>query len=119
MLWLRSHIIQATDIKEVADWYEKVLEKKPYFEAECYIGFEAGGFELGVFQRKKDEISVWNNIEVYWGVEDINKEFQRLQDLWATPKESPVEVGGWIIMATVADPFGNMFWIIFNPIFQG
>jgi len=118
MLWLRSHIIQAHDIKEVANWYEKVLEKKPYFTADQYIGFDAGGFELGIFKRESDYIQLGNNVEVYWWVEDIDGEFQRLQDLWATAKESPIEVGWGIIMATVEDPFGNIFGIIYNPLFK-
>lgn len=118
MLWLRSHIIQAHNIKEVSDWYEKVLQKKPYFTAECYIWFDVWGFELGIFKREVSEIIFWNNIEVYWWVEDIDAEFQRLQDLWATPKDIPIDVWGGITMATVVDPFGNIFGIIYNPNFE-
>lgn len=119
MLGLRSHIIQSTDIQPVADWYEKVLQKKPYFTADQYIGFDAGWFELGIFKRGNSEITVGNNVEIYWGVEDVVSEFQRLQELWATPKDAPIEVGGGIIMATVIDPFGNVFGIIYNPEFKG
>jgi len=119
MLWLRSHIIQATDIQEVAGWYEKVLEKKPYFTADQYIGFDAGGFELGIFKRDTGYLKIGNNVEVYWWVEDIDAEFQRLQTLWAKPLEKPIEVGGGIIMATVEDPFNNIFGIIYNPTFKG
>lgn len=118
MLGLRSCIFQAENVREVADWYEKVLDKKPYFEADAYIGFDVWGYELGIFYRDAEYIQKGNNVEIYWGVDDIEAEFQRLQTLWASIHESPTEVGGGIIMASVLDPFGNVFGIIYNPLFQ-
>lgn len=117
MLGLRSHIIQTEDIGEVAAWYEQVLQKKPYFQNENYVGFEAGGFELGIFKRENWYIETWNNIEVYWGVEDIESELERLIHLWAIKKDDLVDVGGGIIMASVIDPFWNFFGIMYNPNF--
>ncbi|MDA9129238.1 VOC family protein [Candidatus Gracilibacteria bacterium] len=115
MLGLRSHIIQAEDIVAVAAWYEKVLNKKPYFQAECYIGFDAGGCELGIFQRESGYTEIGNNIEIYWGVEDISSELTRPIELGATKKDDVVDVGGGVFMASVIDPFGNFFGIIYNP----
>ncbi len=115
MLGLRSCIFQAEDIKTVADWYKQVLWKDPYFEAECYIGFDAGWFELGIFKREAWYIQQWNNIEVYWWVEDIAWELERLVGLGATKKDDLVDVGWGIVMASVIDPFWNFFGIIYNP----
>lgn len=117
MLGLRSHIIQAEDIREVASWYEKVLQKKPYFEADMYIGFDAWWCELGIFKREPWYIKTWNNIEIYWWVEDVNSELKRLIELWWTQKDAPVEVWWGIVMWSVIDPFWNFFGIIYNPHF--
>lgn len=118
MLGLRSCIFQHHDIVSVADWYEKVLQKKPYFTAERYIGFDVGGYELGIFQREEALITPGTNIEIYWGVESVESELQRLIELWATQRDAPTEVGGGIVMASVIDPFWNIFGMIYNPIFK-
>lgn len=120
MLGLRTHIVRAENIKEVADWYTQVFEQKPYFESKAYIGFEVGGFEFGVFQIFPwQEISSWKNIHIYWGVEDIESEYQRILELGATSYGEPTNVGGDIVTAEVIDPFGNIFGIIYNPEFKG
>ena len=118
-MWgLRSCILQSSDIKSVADWYSQVFQKAPYFEAECYIGFDVEGFELGIFYRPETDIQMGNNVEIYWGVDDVEWELVRLIELWATKKDDPVDVGEGIIMATAIDPFGNILGIIYNPNFR-
>lgn len=118
MLGLRSCIFGSDNIKKVSDWYQQVLEKKPYFENENYIGFDVSGYELGIFKRESSYIRIGNNVEIYWGVEDIESELERLLSLWASVHETPVEVGGGIIMTSIKDPFGNIFGLIYNPHFS-
>jgi len=118
MLWLRSCIFQSDDIKKVSDWYEIALNSKPYFENENYIGFDIGGYELGIFRRESDYLQKWNTVEIYWGVEDAQWELDRLVWLGASPKDLPTDVGAGIIMASVIDPFGNFFGLIYNPNFK-
>ena len=54
----------------------------------------------------------------YWGVDDIQAEYQRLLKLGATVVEAPMDVGEKIMVATVADPWGNHIGLIFNPHFR-
>lgn len=118
MLGLRSCIFQSDDITAVSTWYKKVLETDPYFENENYIGFDIGWYELGIFKRESSYISSGNNVEIYWGVEDISSQLKKLLSLWAK-LESPLTDVGWdIIMASVRDPFGNIFGLIYNPNFS-
>lgn len=119
MLGLRSCIFQSDDIEPLAQWYEKVLDKKPYFTAEAYIGFDVWWYELGIFKRDKEYLKPGNMVEIYWWVDDIEIELARLIDLWAIQYEAPVDVGWGIVMAAVKDPFWNIFGIISNPQFQG
>ena len=53
----------------------------------------------------------------YWGVANADEAWARLLKQGATPASPVREVGGGIRVATVKDPFGNVFAIIENPHF--
>ena len=57
-------------------------------------------------------------VVAYWGVADAEAEFRRLIELGATERSAVQEVGEGIRVATVFDPFGNIFGIIENPHFK-
>ncbi len=54
----------------------------------------------------------------YWGVENIQQEYDRLLALGATMHEAPTNVGGELMVATVYDPWGNIIGLIYNPSFK-
>ena len=114
---LRTVIYHVDDLQKAKEWYSKVLSIKPYFDEPFYVGFNVGGFELGLDPDMKG-ISKGNNVVAYWGVKDAKAAYQRVQELGAKKHGDPQEVGGGIIVATVTDPFGNVFGIIENPHFK-
>lgn len=119
MLGLRTHIVRSKDIETVAQWYEKVFETKRYFQNESYIGLEVAGFEFGVFKIfPGEEITIWENVNMYWWVDNIEQEFKRLVWLWVVAKTDIMDVGEGVKMADLIDPFGNFFGIIYNPNFN-
>jgi len=59
-----------------------------------------------------------SNVIAYWGVPDARAAHQRVQELGATNHSDPQDVGEGVIVATVTDPFGNVFGIIENPHFK-
>lgn len=109
-LGLRSAFYPAPDIEAAKAWYTKVLGKAPYFDQPFYVGFDVGGFELGLVPDAQ-------GVEASWGVADARAEYQRLLALGATSASEPRDVGEGIIVATVRDPFGSLFGIIENPHF--
>ena len=112
---LRTVIYPVTALGEATEWYRRVLDRAPYFDQPFYVGFEVGGFELGLVP---DGVPGTAGATAYWGTEDVQAELARLVELGATV-ESPVEdVGGGIRVATVRDPYGNLFGIIENPHFD-
>lgn len=117
MLGLRTHIVRTENIKEVSDWYKKIFQKEPYFENEWYIGFDIQGFEFWVFKADVEQTKN-HSINMYWWVEDIQDEYERIIQLWAKSLCQPVNVWGNILMADLQDPFGNFFGIIYNPDFR-
>ena len=114
---LRTVIYHVEDLQKAKEWYSNVLGIKPYFDEPFYVGFNVGGFELGLDPDMKG-ISKGNNVVAYWGVKDAKAAYQRIQGLGARKHSDPQEVGGGIIVATVTDPFGNVFGIIENPHFK-
>jgi predicted enzyme related to lactoylglutathione lyase len=117
LLGLRTVIYQVNDLNLAKRWYADVLGIEPYFDEPFYVGFNVGGFELGLQSDVPANVAV-ENVVAYWGVADIDAEYDRLLKLGATSKSGVQDVGGDIKVATVHDPFGNAFGLIFNPHFN-
>lgn len=114
---LRTALYPAPDLPRAKAWYASVLGKPPYFDEPFYVGFNVGGFELGLVPDAPLATSRGGSV-AYWGVEDVTATYARLIELGATAHEPPTEVGGGIVVACVADPFGNLLGLIFNPHFK-
>jgi predicted enzyme related to lactoylglutathione lyase len=112
---LRTVIYPVTQLNEATDWYRRVLDKAPYFEQPFYVGFEVGGFELGLIP---DGLPGSTGATAYWGTPDAAAELARLTSLGATVESPLADVGDGIRVATVRDPYGNLFGIIENPHFD-
>jgi len=116
-LGLRTIVIKVDDIVAAREWYTEVLGTKPYFDEPFYVGFNVAGYELGLQPKERISDVPSSAVTPYWGVEDVESAYQRLLSLGATSVEAPVNVGGPLVVASVSDPWGNVFGIIFNPEF--
>ena len=112
LLGLRTAIYHTPDINAGKLWYTKVLGFPPYFDQPFYVGFNVGGFELGLTPDAGKSAA-----GAYWGVKDIESVLARLLELGAEPRTDIQDVGEGIRVADVLDPFGNVFGIIENPNF--
>ncbi len=45
---LRTVIYAASDLQKAKEWYTQALGKEPYFDQPFYVGFNVGGYELGL-----------------------------------------------------------------------
>ena len=117
-LGLRTTIYKVGDITNAKKWYSKAFGIEPYFDQPFYVGFNIGGFELGLQPEKEPIENKTENVITYWGVNDISEAYKKLIELGAIENEKPYNVGGEIITATVKDPFGNIIGIIYNPEFK-
>lgn len=114
---LRTAVYIVPDLKKATEWYEKILGTAPYYDTEYYVGFNIGGFELGLHPGDGDVV-YGNNVHAYWGVDDINATLDKLVAAGASISEKPMDVGENIILASVKDPWDNIFGIINNPHFK-
>jgi predicted enzyme related to lactoylglutathione lyase len=116
-LGLRTAIYYVPDIEQAKAWYRSVLGIDPYFDQPFYVGFNVGGFELGLHPAGAEQAPGAAGVAAYWGVEQLAPVWARLLELGAMPIEKPQDVGGGIQVAAVQDPFGNRLGIIENPHF--
>lgn len=114
---LRTVIYRVPDLPRAKAWYSSAFGIQPYFDEPFYVGFNIGGYELGLDPNAPD-VTVGNNTVTYWGVPDIATAHERLVEHGASPREAITDVGGGIKVAAVADPFGNLIGIIENPHFK-
>lgn len=114
-LGLRTALYPAPDLDRGKAWYSQVLGIEPYFDQPFYAGFSVAGYELGLVP---DVVPGKTGTQAYWGVADAEKELDRLISLGAELHEPLKDVGEGIKVASVLDPFGNVFSIIENPHFK-
>jgi predicted enzyme related to lactoylglutathione lyase len=114
---LRTVSYYAPNLDLAKAWYERVLGIPPYFDEPFYVGFSVGGYELGLDPDASTTPGGPGGSVVYWGVSDAQAALDRLLSLGATERTGVLDVGGKIKVATVLDPFGNIFGIIENPHF--
>ena len=87
MLGLRTTIYKVSDMEKAKKWYTKVFQIAPYFDEPFYVGFNIAGYERGL-QPEKEPIPLGGtkieSVISYWGVNEIEKEYQRFIALGAT-----------------------------------
>lgn len=118
ILGLRTTIYKVSDIEKAKNWYEKAFETKAYFNEPYYVGFNIGGYELGLQPEEGPKGEKIESVVSYWGVEKIQEVYDRLIALGATENEKPYNPGGEMMTATLKDPFGNVIGLIYNPYFK-
>ena len=115
---LRTVVYRAADLSKAKAWYTAVLGIEPYFSEPFYVGFNVGGFELGLDPDVEGVAEGTGGVIAYWGVENADAALARLIELGATPHREVQEVGGGIRVASVIDPAGNILGVMENPHFK-
>jgi len=114
---LRTVIYAANDLEKAKEWYSEVLSQPPYFSEPFYVGFNVGGYELGL-DPDTSHVRTGDNAVAYWGVADAKAAYTRLLALGARDNSPVRDVGEGILVGSVLDPFGNVLGIIQNPHFK-
>jgi lactoylglutathione lyase len=117
-LGLRTASYKVGDLSKAKEWYTKAFETEPYFDEPFYVGFNIGGYELGLMPEDKPTLIKIESTVAYWGVNEIDKVFNNFIELGATKDQEPTNVGGELMIASVKDPWGNIIGFIFNPEFK-
>lgn len=118
ILGLRTTIYRVGNIDAAKKWYVQAFQVDPYFDEPYYVSFEIGGYELGLQPEVIPTKNKMEGVVAYWGVNELEDEFDRFLTLGATVHEKPKDVGGGVRVATVIDPWGNPIGLIYNPHFK-
>jgi predicted enzyme related to lactoylglutathione lyase len=115
---LRTSIYVVDDLSRAKAWYTEALGFKPYFDQPFYVGFNVGGFELGLMPTEGETRPGAGGTLTYWGVPDAEAALARLVEMGASAFHPLQDVGDGVKVAVVRDPFGNLFGVIENPHFE-
>ena len=70
-LGLRTVIYAAPDLAKAKEWYSKAVGIKPYYDQPYYVGFNVGGYELGLDPNAKHVGP--GGATAWWGVASITE----------------------------------------------
>ena len=115
---IRTVVYKVNDLEKAKLWYTDLLGEAPYFDQPFYVGFNIAGYELGLHPHEKSNIEKSDSVLMYWGVANVEFEYNRMIELGATSHEKPTNVGGEIVVASVKDAWGNIIGLICNPEFS-
>jgi predicted enzyme related to lactoylglutathione lyase len=110
---LRTVIYPSSDLKAAKEWWTDFLGVAPYFDEPFYVGFNVGGYELGVIPTE----DATSTPTTYWAVDDVPDAIAEAEARGATVREAPQEVGDGIIVASIENPHGHLVGLIYNPHF--
>jgi len=113
-LGLRTVIYPAPDLPASKAWFTKIIGRDPYFDEPFYVGYEVGGYELGL----NPNADVADGAVTYWGVPDADVAFAALLAAGAVQHSAVTEVGEGIRVGEVREAGGSVLGIIENPHFK-
>lgn len=79
-LGLRTVIYGAPDLDQTKQWYSSALGFEPYFDQPFYVGYNVGGYELGL---DPDATTGAAGAVAYWGMTSVQETYDRLLTLGA------------------------------------
>jgi predicted enzyme related to lactoylglutathione lyase len=114
---LATVIYHVPDLDRAKAWYASVFQQQPYFDQPFYVGFNIGGYELGLHPDESGTRAGSGGTVAYWRVPEIESAVRHFRASGAQIMEPVQEVGEGIKVAAVSDPFGNLVGLIENPHF--
>jgi catechol 2,3-dioxygenase-like lactoylglutathione lyase family enzyme len=113
-LGLRTVVYPAPDLAASKAWWIAVLGIQPYFDQPFFVGFNPGGYELGLDPGADPSVGP----RTYWGVRDIAAAAAHMIATGAVVVEPAQEVGEGIKLGTFRNPLGFLVGLIENPVFK-
>jgi catechol 2,3-dioxygenase-like lactoylglutathione lyase family enzyme len=113
-LGLRTVIYPAANLSASRDWFTNLLGQEPYFDQPFYVGFNVGGYELGLLPDAPAD----RGPVTYWGVAALGPAVEAATAAGAELVDQPQDVGEGIKVAAVREPGGSLLGLIENPNFK-
>jgi predicted enzyme related to lactoylglutathione lyase len=105
---VHSAIIWTDDMGRLLPFYRDVLGLGTQMEADGFAVLSGGKLALGVHSEVKGAAKDPNRLMVNLSVDDCQAEYERLKGQGVKFLREPSEDQGGVIIATLADPDGNL-----------
>jgi predicted enzyme related to lactoylglutathione lyase len=99
-----------SDLPAAKTVYTALLGVPPETDESYYVGFETGGQHIGLVPNGGPQ--AMTSPVAYWHVPDIEAKLAEVTAAGATLKDPVRDVGGGRLVATVADPDGNVLGLL-------
>lgn len=107
---IKTVLHPVSDLAKAKPVYAALLGTEPQADEAYYVGFEAAGQHIGLLPGGGPQ--GMTSPVAYWHVADIEAKVAEVTAAGATLKEPVRNVGGGRLVATVADPDGNVLGLI-------
>ncbi len=107
---LKTVLHPVTDLERAKAVYTALLGMEPTADSAYYVGYEAEGQQIGLVPNAAAQ--GMTSPVAHWHVSDIEAKLAEVTAAGATVKQAPREVGGGRLVATFADPDGNILGLI-------
>jgi predicted enzyme related to lactoylglutathione lyase len=102
-----------SDLARAKPVYAALLGVAPTADSPYYVGFETAGQQIGLVPGGGPQ--GMTSPVAFWHVADIEAKLAEVTAAGATVTEAAHEVGGGRLVATVADPDGNVLGLLQDP----
>jgi predicted enzyme related to lactoylglutathione lyase len=109
-LGVRTVLHPVTDLAKAKAVYSALLGIAPQADGDYYVGFDAGGQHIGLVPGGGPQ--GMTSPVAYWHVPDIEAKLAEVTAAGATVREPAHDVGGGRLVATFADPDGNVLGLL-------
>jgi predicted enzyme related to lactoylglutathione lyase len=107
---IKTVLHPVSDLAAAKAVYAALLGGPPQTDEPYYVGFEAGGQHIGLVPGGGPQ--GMTSPVAYWHVPDIEAKLAEVTAAGATVTEPAHDVGGGRLVATVADPDGNVLGLL-------
>jgi predicted enzyme related to lactoylglutathione lyase len=110
---IKTVLHPVTDLAAAKAVYSALLGMEPQHDAEYYVGYDAGDQHIGLVPGGGPQ--GMTSPVAYWHVSDIEAKLAEVTAAGATVNEAAHDVGGGRLVASVADPDGNVLGLLQDP----
>ncbi len=107
---IKTVLHPVSDLAAAKPVYTALLGVEPTADASYYVGYEVEGQHIGLVPGGGPQ--GMTSPVAYWHVADIEAKLAEVTAAGATVKESPRDVGGGRLVASVTDPDGNVLGLM-------
>jgi predicted enzyme related to lactoylglutathione lyase len=107
---IKTVLHPVSDVEKAKAVYTALLGVEPQTDSPYYVGFDVAGQHIGLLPGGGPQ--ALTSPVGYWHVDEIEAKVAEVTAAGATIKDTPNEVGGGRVVASVIDPDGNVVGLV-------